>query len=299
MATMGLGLFLTGPALAQDASAPTVPVDGTDALAQDDEEGGDDDDLDDILGSEDDETVAEEREAVEEGRIDGTPGVRGESALDLEEDARREKRTIKVLQKKNFLKIGKIEVGPHLGFVTNDPFLNRYLLGGNAAYHVTEVLAFELTGTFSPDFGDGDWKPIVTQLEENNNVLPDISKMLWNATVTAQFSPIYGKIAVLGGNIIVFDFYGMFGFGLAGTTDDTEALGCDGGETDPCQITANQVHATSTLGGGFRVAFSKRFATRIEGRTISYIETLDGTSLEMKNLFTLQASATFFFDTGN
>ena len=298
-----------GAPLVADAFSPDFGFDLGDAVAQDedeeDDEGGnrtekgdDDDDLGDILGTAE-ESVSEERKAVEEGRIDGQAGVRGKSALETPEDAaERTRRTIKVIQRKNFLKIGRGEGGVHLGFVTNDPFINRYLFGGDFTYHVTEVLGLGIDGTFSPDFGQGDWKGITDQLVNNNKVSPDISKLIWNLNATAQFSPIYGKLAVVGGKIIVFDIYGIFGFGVVGTLDDEDAIQCDGGATSPCTLTLNQVHPTTTAGGGFRVAFSKRIAARIEGRTLSWVETLNGTSLEMKNYFILQAGGTYFFNIG-
>ncbi|TVQ91788.1 MAG: outer membrane beta-barrel domain-containing protein [Deltaproteobacteria bacterium] len=271
---------------------PALGVSGgsDDGLAQED------DDLDDILGLGDRErSTAEERRSLERGDSD-VIGQRDDDEELLEE--REDRPPIKVLQKKNFLKIGKVEAGGHLGFVSNDPFINRYIVGGNVGYHFTEVLSAELSGSFSPDFGEGDWKPITRQIIENNKVSPDISKIIWAVNATAQFAPIYGKIAILGGQIIIFDIYGLFGMGITGTRDDLEAIQCAGIEGTPCVLTANQVHPTTTLGGGFRVAFSDRFATRIEGRSLSFIETLNGTSLEMKNNFIIQASATFFFSTG-
>jgi len=285
LSSLVLGALLALPALAADPA----PADPLDAVAQDD-------DLDDILGDTP-KTTAQERRALEEGRTD-VVGERKADPLaddDLDEDRRP---PIKVLQKKNFLKLGRFEVGPHLGFVSNDPFINRYIFGANAGYHFTEVLSAELAASFSPDFGEGDWKPITRQIIENNNVSPDISKIIWAINVTTQFSPIYGKLAVLGGRIIIFDMYGIFGMGLTGTQDDLTAIQCDGREGEPCTITASQVHPTTTVGGGFRVAFSRDFAVRIEARTLSFIETLNGTSLEMKNNFIIQASATFFLSPG-
>jgi outer membrane beta-barrel protein len=277
----------------EDESDDDEPTGGNRSSTGDD----DDDDLGDILGTTE-ESVADERKAVEEGRIDGQAGVRGRDALDTpgEEDAKT-RRTIKVIQRKNFLKIGRGELGGHIGFVTNDPFINRYLFGADFSYHVTEVFSLGIDGTFSPDFGQGDWKSITDQLVNNNKVSPDISKVIWNVNATTNFSPIYGKLAVVGGRIIVFDIYGIFGFGVVGTLDDEDAIQCNG-PTDPCQTTLNQVHPTTTAGGGFRVAFSKKVAARIEGRTLSWVETLNGTSLEMKNYFILQAGGTYFFNLG-
>jgi outer membrane beta-barrel protein len=243
------------------------------------------DDLDDVLksdSSKEDSTKAE-RDAVKKGD-EPKLALPGEGAG---------RRIIQTRQKKNFLKIGRYEGGLHLGFVTNDPFINRYLIGGQIAYHITELLAVEGHFTFSPDFGKGDWRPITTQLVENNRVSPDISKIFLLGDINLQFSPIYGKIAVQGGNIINFDIFGTFGTGVVNTHDDLVALQA---EDDPvAQQTQNEWHPTTNVGGGFRVIFSKTFALRLEGRTAIYIETISSTTLEMKNNFMLLASASFFF----
>lgn len=264
--------------LALSLAAPTL------ALAQDDA-------LEDILNEE--ESATEERKAVESGDMDDRVGVKSEDLGLMSQEKTGKRRLIKTLQRKNFLKIGRFEVGPHLGFVTNDPFINRYLIGANAGYHITEVFGLELQGTFSPDFGTGDWKPITEQLVEENRVSPDISKIIWFMSMNAQFSPIYGKIAVVGRKIINFDMYGIFGMGVVGTNDDLEALQAEGDAE--AEITEVQTHATTNIGGGFRVIFSKNFSARIEARSMIYIETIKSTTLEYKNNFTVTAGATFFF----
>ncbi len=245
---------------------------------------------------EEEDSVADERKAVESGRIEKSgPGTDDDDLASMEQF--KTNRTIKVLQKKNFLKIGRGEAGAHLGFVSNDPYLNRYLVGLNLGYHITEVFSVEFAGTFSPDFGDADFKPVTRQLRDENSVIPDISKIIWMTGATAQFSPIYGKIAVTGGRIIVFDFYGTFGFGLAGTSDDLEAIDCQGREGDPCTATANQIHPTTIMGGGFRVAFNSSVAARIDVRRLSYVEVFDGVSLQLKDYVIIQGMGTIFFDT--
>lgn len=208
-------------------------------------------------------------------------------------DEKQDKRVIQTFQRKNFLKIGRYEASPHIGFVTNDPFVNRYLIGAAFAYHVTEIFAIELSGTFSPDFGDGDRKAITDQIINDNGVTPDISKIQFYVNGNFQFSPIYGKIAVGANKIILFDLYGVFGTGVVNTKDDLVALQKT---EDPFAIeTESQYHPTLNYGGGVRVIFGESFALRIEGRGLSYIEVLESTTLEMKNNFTLLASASFFF----
>ena len=179
--------------------------------------------------------------------------------------------------------------------MTNDPFVNRYLFGASVGYHVTEVFALEISGSFSPDFGESDLKPIVTQLTENNGVNPDVSRLLYNVAGTFQFSPIHGKIAAGPNRIIAFDIYGLFGTGIAGTQDDLSILGSGAESNDEAIATEIQIHPTVNYGGGVRVLLNDSLAIRLQGRGLSYIEVLESTTLEMKNYFTLLAGASFFF----
>ena len=272
-------------ALALSISSPV-------ALAQDDA-GSEDDELRDIMGGSDEETAAEETAALRSGETGDNVGARNEEEILLLEEEGKEKLVIKTIQRKNFLKLGRLEFSPHAAFVANDPFLNRYIVGAGLGYHITEVFAVEGNFDFAPDLGDGDWKPLTTQLVEENSVSPDISKLTLAGNLTFQYSPIYGKLAVVGNNIILFDLYGAFGMGLVQTSDDLEALQAT---DDPrAQATENQWHPTTNFGGGLRIIFGENIAARIEGRSLVYIETVNSTTLEMKNNLILQASAAFFF----
>jgi len=209
-------------------------------------------------------------------------------------DEEKKKRVIQTFQRKSFMKIGRYEASPYVGFVTNDPFIHRYLGGAGFAYHVTEIFAVEVNGAFSPDLGNEiDYKAITKQIITENQVTPDISKIQFYVNGDVQFSPIYGKLAVGEKQIIGFDLFGLFGTGAVYTVDDLEALQKTGAPV--AQATEPQFHPTITFGGGARVILSDSFAFRIEGRGLSYIEVIESTTLEMKNNFTLLASASFFF----
>ncbi|MDP2312116.1 MAG: outer membrane beta-barrel domain-containing protein [Pseudomonadota bacterium] len=253
----------------------------TDAVAQDEEDPAEEDSPED--------SVKSERDSVKKGApADAAPSLPGE------DDKRR--RIIKTIQKKNFMKIHRYEVGPSVGFVANDPFLNRYIIGGVFDYHLTEVFAAELQVGYAPILGQGgendpDWKDLSKQLLLENSVSPDISKLTAHGSMALAFSPIYGKAAV-GRSIIAFDIFGYFGLGVTATTDDLVALQND---DDSAVLTQNQVHPTTIVGGGARVAFSEGVAARVEGKSMSYIETVNSTTLEMKNNFVVQASVSFFF----
>ena len=274
--------------VAYSLAAPGLPAYGLDGLADDD-----DDALDDILNET--ETVKDEVDDVKSGDLDDNIGVKREEVTLPDDEIARKKRIIKTLQRKNFLKLGRVEVGPHVGGVVNDPFLKRYIGGAYLGYHFTEVFSGELDFGFAPDLGEADWKPLTKQLKESNRVLPDISKLLLYSTATFGFSPIYGKVAV-GQKIIIFDIFGVFGMGIVRTADDLDALGVEGSGADADRAAATQyeIHPTTNMGGGLRVAFNQNLAVRLEGRSLVYIETVQATTLEMKNNLILQASASFF-----
>jgi len=249
-----------------------------------------DDDLADILndGSQSSETtIADERRAVESDTAAST------QELTL---APPKKRVIKILQRKQFMKINRAEITPMFGGVVNDPFLRRIIFGADITYYPTEVLGVELSGGFSPNLGEADWKGITKQIVEENKLSPELSRLMGWTTLSAVFSPIHGKVAVVGKSVIIFDIYGTFGAGLAFTHDDEQALSPDGGGLGPAaQATLKEFHPTISFGGGFRAAFNETVALRFEVRSLSYIEVIEATNLQLKNNVMLKAGVSFFF----
>jgi outer membrane beta-barrel protein len=285
-----LSAALPTEAFAGDAHPAVVDQDG---VAQEEEETSEDDELGDILGtgSGAGSTVQDEIDAVRSGELGDNVGARQEDVV-LVDDSDRKKRLIKTIQRKTFLKLGRWEIAPHVAFVANDPFLNRYIVGSGIGYHLTEIFAIEANIDFSPDLGTADWKPLTKQLVEENHVSPDISKLTFFGNVSFQFSPIYGKAALMGRNIINFDIYGAFGMGATRTADDLEALQA---QEDPRAIaTQIQVHPTTNYGGGARIIFNENLALRVEARSMLYIETVNATTLEMKQNLLIQAAVSFF-----
>lgn len=281
MSLFSLPLFalsLLAPAHAEETAAPSTDAQ---VVAQDDDPADDEDAPED--------SVKAERDAVKKGKVESTsPALPGEEE--------RGRRIIKTIQKKNFMKIHRFEVGPSVGFVANDPFLNRYIIGVVGDYHLTEIFAIEVQLGYAPILGQGgendpDWKPLSKQLLLQNSVSPDISKLTLHGSAALAYSPIYGKAAV-GRRIIAFDIYGYFGLGVTNTQDDLVALQNEGPEA---VATQNQWHPTTNIGAGARVAFTEGLAARIEGKSMSYIETVNSTTLEMKNNFIVQGNVSFFF----
>lgn len=264
-----------------------------------------DDDLDDILGDDSEESSTKEETAELKEEVSA-------SSSTLIEDDETTKQIIKTLQRKNFMKLKRWEISPHAAAVINDPFLKRRIIGTGIAYNITEIFAIETMLDYGLDLGDADLTTLTKQIKGENNVAPDISRLLAFGDVSFVYSPIYGKAAVLGRKIVMFDVYGKFGMGIGQTKDDGTVSGIlDGAdnqcpelssltpgseESDFCQ-TQIQWHPTTSFGGGFRVIFNDRFAVRLEGRSLTYIETVNSDMLEMKNNFIVQGSASFFLPT--
>ena len=269
-----------------------VTLGGT-AWAQDDSS---DDDLGDIFGSpssDDDDSAEQETSDFRSGNTGDTIGARNEDVVLVEDDGGK-KQLIKTIQRKNFSKMGRWEASPHIAFVANDPFLNRYIIGTGLNYNLTEIFAVEMNMDFSPDLGDTDWKPLTKQLIEENHVSPDISKLTYFGSATFLFSPVYGKVAVVGRRIINFDIFAAFGMGVTRTSDDLEALDTEATD-DRAVATQHQMHPTTNFGGGARIIFDENLALRIEGRSLVYIEAVNATTLEMKNNLLIQAAVSIFF----
>ncbi|MBM4364878.1 MAG: outer membrane beta-barrel domain-containing protein [Deltaproteobacteria bacterium] len=274
MLSLTLSFALLAPvALATEGEAyPSAVL--SPAVAEDD--GGDDDEPEDSVKAEKAAVKAGEKQVTEE---------------------KVKKKVIKTIQPKTFMKLHRYEVGPSIGFVANDPFLNRYIIGGVFDYHVTEVFAIEAQVGYAPILGDGgcddpDWKPLSCQLLEKNSVSPDISRLTGHGSLGLQFAPIYGKAAV-GDKIFAFDIYGTFGLGVTNTIDDLVALQAVG--VEEAELTEDQVHPTTTIGGGARIAFSELLAVRTEVKSMTYIEVVKSETLEMKNNLVVQANVSFFF----
>lgn len=286
----GTFLLLFSLGLSDSALAETPSNDG---IAQDDDsESSDDDDMSDIIGGSSDGEQTSEQETRELTSSQTQTDENGEIIL-IEDDGKK-RRVIKTIQRKSFSKKGRFEASPHVAFVANDPFLNRYIVGSGINYNITEIFAIEANLDFSPDLAEADWKPLTKQLIEENHVSPDISKLTYFGNVNFLFSPIYGKVAVVGKNIINFDIYGSFGMGATRTSDDLKALDTTSGD-DRAEVSQHQTHPTTNFGGGARVIFGKNLAARLEGRSMVYIETVNATTLEMKNNMILQLSVSFFF----
>ncbi len=223
--------------------------------------------------------------------------ARGDDEEDDEErtdtrSATGRKRIIKVVQRRHFLKLGRVEATiPSIGMVTNDPFLRRILFAGRFEVHMTEISSVGAYLAFSPNLGESDLKQLTSQMQTRKEVVPDISRIMFVGIVDVGFSPIFGKVELGTTKIINYDIYFSAGAGVLYTIDDEELV--KGGD----EKYRKQIHPVTSLSFGFRVAFNEWFGIRMEGRLLTHIEQVDraeGLNLEMKNNFAVQFGPSFF-----
>jgi outer membrane beta-barrel protein len=124
------------------------------------------------------------------------------------------KREIKVIQKREFEKNGKVEVTVGGGVIPNDSFIFYGLAILKAAYHLSESLALEVQ--YSHNFQSNT--SLKDELENSPELpitkVPVYEYLKRNVTLNVMWAPIYGKISFLGSKLTHFDTYLTLGIGF-------------------------------------------------------------------------------------
>ncbi|HJN73598.1 MAG TPA: outer membrane beta-barrel domain-containing protein [Myxococcota bacterium] len=144
-------------------------------------------------------------------------------AEDALKEVQGEVHTKDVVQNRFFLKSSRFEIAPVIGAVPNNPMVKRRLGGILMAYHLSETLAVGGQFFYAPDLGSNDLKGLTNTLvtiahngEANVEFQQPLDKMVFGATFSANWIPVYGKINLVGETVLNFDIYGSFGIGYLG-----------------------------------------------------------------------------------
>ncbi len=111
---------------------------------------------------------------------------------------------INVVQKMKFPKAGRTELGIAVGIMPFDPFLSTPNLQASLDLHQSEFLSFgAVVGA-----GYGFKNQYYGELDNAENLrTPYAFRYLTSALVGAQFSPVYGKLSVMGSRVLHHDAY--------------------------------------------------------------------------------------------
>ncbi len=130
----------------------------------------------------------------------------GEAAADTEAEAElrdlsvERKSRIKVVQRKEFHKDGRFEIGIDAGMISGD-WEGVLVVGARMAYHFNEYLA--LQGRFL--YGAVSWENETLKQADEADAYVAKSNMTMAGGLSLVFSPIYGKVSLFGDIIPKYD----------------------------------------------------------------------------------------------
>lgn len=163
-----------------------------------------------------------------------TPVLETAVGVPGEEDAALGDR-VKAVQRKGFLKRGRVQITALVSPTLNDAFYQKYGFGGRVAYHLQDSFAVALRGSvfFA---AQTDYRKQAVQAFQSVLLASKIHNELM---LEGIWSPVYGKISFLGSNIVHFDLFLQAGVG--------------GVRSDTSMEPKNQGwHIATDIGGGVR-----------------------------------------------
>ena len=169
-----------------------------------------------------------------------------------------------------FSKAKRIEISPFFAYVSNDPWTNGYIPGATITYHLTERTALD----FTIGYGIYSDKILVEQVvQETGNRPRVISRPTFFLTGNWAWSPIYGKLNLLGEFVLHYDLFLVGGVGIAGDQIELNTR-TSGGVAE--QTISTQIFPVIDFGVGQRFFFNSWLALRIDIRPYIFLEFIDG-----------------------
>jgi len=180
------------------------------------------------------------------------------------------RRKVKVVQKRLFEKDGRLEFTPYGGVVPNDDFIVYVPVGARLGYHFSEAFTVEAAFAYAIE----QQTDLRTFLEEEKILkradIQEIVKMYYN--VNLLWSPIYGKISLLGLKLSHFETYVGMGVGLF----HTKEIPAD----NPTGNDANKLGANTVF--GFRWFITDMFNVRTDYRQYFFEKFKGGVSIPVE-----------------
>lgn len=201
--------------------------------------------------------------------------------------------TIFAVQRKAFLVEGKFELTPLFSTSFADRFVQTFAPAGSVVYHLSENFGLELYGSYMLPTESGLTKEILNDLQLRSDI-SKLTQMLWTAGLGVQFSPIYGKLQILGTYIGNFSFYVGAGFGVGETrvqctnglpldpnrgfpTNANGEVVCNPndlqspGAVNPVYYEPNTFRVMGALSGGVRFHFLTWLAVKLEVKDYLFV----------------------------
>ena len=199
------------------------------------------------------------------------------------EEVKGKKEQKSVIQNKFFVKTNRFEIAPSFGYIPNNAFVSEPLGGAFLAYHFREDIAVEGAILYAPNTGDAGVKNLTKTLvaiayEGNSDTTfrQPLDRLQLGAIFDARWTPVYGKINLIGEGVLNFDFYATGGLGLLLITKDYASVNPDyasGASDNPVLLEAQPQTASNVgvnLGIGFDFFLSQTIALKLDARSMLY-----------------------------
>lgn len=162
------------------------------------------------------------------------------TAADAEARAVANATDIVVVERRAFLKSGRVELQPLTGVSVNDTLIRHWAFGGELNYFLSEVFAVGVQGMYF--IKERTERESLIGLQYNR--IPTLNQYLWTAALNFSYLPVYGKFSLF--NKYIFHWEGYVSGG-AGVTK-TEIL-----PAIPSNKTFGNTAITANLGAGARL----------------------------------------------
>ncbi len=168
---------------------------------------------------------------------------------------------VKSVQRKGFLKKGRFEAEPIFAATLNDAFYQKFGGGLRLAYNLGDTFALALRGVTyrKPEWSNpSGWQPAPIRTDNARAGKIAFGGQLLASQIYDQlmldgvWSPVYGKISVLGRSIVHFDAYLTGGFGLVWTATSYAPRDNAGLGPAPGTFLVGRSKLGVDLGGGVR-----------------------------------------------
>jgi outer membrane beta-barrel protein len=207
-------------------------------------------------------------------------------AVDALTEYRSGKAESRAIENRFFLKEGRFEIAPHLGYVPNNSFARRYVGGLALNYHFAETLAVGADITYSPDLGKNDLKQLVGILLDrafnaggaDTAFQQPLDKVTLSAAFGVSWAPVYGKINLIGETVLNFDLYGFAGLGMVSKSnyyaqfDPTVIEILEPNDVVLLQAVGNEVRIAPTIGVGQNYFLNQILALKLDVKASFYLD---------------------------
>jgi outer membrane beta-barrel protein len=133
---------------------------------------------------------------------------------------------LRVVQNRLYSKAQKFELGVFGGFVSTDPFLSVKNYGASLGYHFNDYIA--VAALFWKDSVSNSAAVAALQQDSNNTNTADTNYPSTFVGAEVDYTPLYGKLSLVGKQIVYFDTHVDGGLGTTSTqtgSDLTEFIG--------------------------------------------------------------------------